>query len=78
MKQRFSHSTNETRLALLEQSIGHINETLQRFEKRFDNVDQELKAIRKESKADFFWLLLIIGGTFASSLGILAKGFHWF
>lgn len=29
----------ETRIALLEQSIGHINETLVRLEKRFDKLD---------------------------------------
>ena len=32
------HYSEDTRLALLEQSIGHINETLMRFEKRFDQV----------------------------------------
>lgn len=32
--------TDETRIALLEQAINHINETLLRIEKKFDHVDQ--------------------------------------
>ncbi len=31
----------ETRVALLEQSMGHINETLLRIEKRFDKIDDK-------------------------------------
>ena len=34
--------TNDVRLALLEQSINNINETMIRFEKKFDKIDQQL------------------------------------
>jgi tetrahydromethanopterin S-methyltransferase subunit G len=36
---------DDTRLALLEQSIGHINETMMRFEKRFDRLDERFDKI---------------------------------
>lgn len=36
-------AANDTRIALLEQSIGHINETLVRIEKRLDDVENEMK-----------------------------------
>lgn len=37
-----SSLTTQTKIALLEQSIGHINDTLLRIEKRFDNIDSYL------------------------------------
>ncbi len=37
--------TNDVRLALLEQSIININETMLRFEKRFDKIDQRFDQI---------------------------------
>lgn len=33
---------DNTRLALLEQSIGHINETMSRMEKRFDSLEKKV------------------------------------
>lgn len=64
IKNNFS---DETRLALLEQSIGSINNTLL-------SIQSEIKEIRKDLKSDFRWILAIIGG-----LGfIMAHGFHWF
>lgn len=91
--------TNETRFALMEQSINHmnqnfdqsmvhinqkldssiqqINQTLNRFEARFDKLDEEIKDTKKELKGDiranFFWTLGVIGAMF----GIMAHGFHW-
>jgi hypothetical protein len=38
----------DTRIALLEQSIGHINETMLRMEKRFDRSDQKLGDLEKK------------------------------
>lgn len=38
---------DDTRLALLEQSIGHINETMLRMEKRFDKVDKQFDEVDK-------------------------------
>lgn len=37
--------SEDTRLALLEQSIEHLNETLRRFEKRFDQIDARFEQI---------------------------------
>ncbi len=60
----------ETRVALLEQSIGFINQTLIRIEKRLDSMDSKF-----ESKIDrnFYWTL----GAFAAMFGIMAHGFGW-
>jgi hypothetical protein len=68
------HYSDDVRLALLEQSITNINDTLVRFEKRFDNIDEQFKNIRSEMKSDFRWLLTII----SALAGIMAHGFHWF
>ena len=40
--------SEDTRLALLEQSIDHLNATLQRFEKRFDHIDAKFDHIDKK------------------------------
>jgi uncharacterized protein Yka (UPF0111/DUF47 family) len=81
--------SEETRFALMEQSINHmnqnfdssinhINQTLERFERRFDNIDNEIKETKKELKGEirsnFFWTL----GVIASILAVVARGFHWF
>lgn len=81
-----------TRLALLEQSIMHINDTLLRIEKRFDTIDfrfdkQELQvgAVSTEVKRIFrdinqrLWtnFIWMIAG-FASVLGVIAHAVHWF
>jgi hypothetical protein len=51
--------TDDVRLALLEQSINNINNTLLRFEKRFDQIDlrfdnlnSELKSVLKDFRVD--------------------------
>jgi hypothetical protein len=36
------NDSHETRIALLEQSIGHIGQTLLRIESRIDNLDKSL------------------------------------
>jgi len=77
--------SDETRLALLEQSINNINDTLIRFEKRFDRIDDqfkgvndEFKSIRDEMKSDFRWIITIFGGLMLGLAGLMAHGFHWF
>ena len=37
-----NNDSHETRIALLEQSIGHINQTLIRIESRIDGLDKSL------------------------------------
>ncbi len=67
-------NTTDTRIALLEQSIGHINDSLKsidnRFEKidkrfdkideKFDKIDEQFREIRKESKSQFWYTLTFI------------------
>ncbi len=78
------HYSDDVRIALLEKSINIINDTLVRFEKRFDNIDNqfkvidnEFKSIRNEMKSDFRWLVTIFGGLILGLSGIMAHGFHW-
>ena len=63
--------TDDTRLALLEQSIININDTLKRFEKRFDSLENKIDsgfgeinkkfdAVNNRIWSNFFW---IIGAT---------------
>lgn len=70
-KQSDIHYNNEeTRLALLEQSIRHIDATLLRFEHRFDQLDSRMDS-------NFKWLLGVMIAGFGSLLGIIAHAQHW-
>lgn len=81
-----------TRIALLEQSITHINDTMLRIEKRFDAVDARfdrielrIDALSGEMKQGFkdinnrLWsnFFWMVGG-FAGILGLVAHAVHWF
>lgn len=79
----------DTRVALLEQSIGHINQTLinlsHSVEKLDAKMDQGFRDLRQDMKSDFKWLMGMIIGlaafTVSGFLGlgsIMAHGFHWF
>lgn len=67
---KYKDDSQETRIALLEQSTGHIAQTLLRIESRLDRIESEVKS-------DFKWLL----GTMILFSGVLlatmAHGFHW-
>jgi hypothetical protein len=39
---KMKNPSQETKIALLEQSIGHINQTLMRFEKKIDSLDDKV------------------------------------
>lgn len=41
--QKHSHDSEQTRIALLEQSIGHIDQTLLRIESRINNIDVKVE-----------------------------------
>ncbi len=79
------HMRHDARLAVLETTIGHINETLIRFEKRFDNLDNKMDDLRKEMTAGFrdinnrlwFNFIWVVGG-FIGVLTLIARLFHWF
>lgn len=45
---KMKYNNTDTKVALLEQSIGHINETLLRFEKRFDNIDAQFDKLERK------------------------------
>ena len=57
----------DTRVALLEASISHINETLIRIERSIDEV-------KKDIKQDFRFTIMVVAGLAA----IMAHGFKWF
>ncbi len=74
--------TDDTRLALLEQSIGHINETMIRIEKRFDAIDfrfdrmeKRLDSIEERVSSGFIRLDQKIDSNFQWLLGIYIGGF---
>ena len=68
-----SNHSEETRLALLEQSVGHIYELLNRIENKIDKFDEKLDKLN----TNFYSLLTLYIGGYAAILGIMAKGFHW-
>lgn len=63
------HMSEDTRIALLEQSINHINETLIRFEKRFDTLDSDIKS-------NYRWTITTIISLFILS-GLMPIFTHW-
>jgi hypothetical protein len=83
------HNNLETRVALVEQSIGHIAETLIRLENKmdngfkkidykFDNLDKEIKLFDARLWTNFYWTLGTMFTLATLMCGILAKGFKWF
>ena len=76
-KQPDIHYNEDTRLALLEQSISHINATLLRFEHRFDQLDSKLEKLDSRIDSNFKWLLSVMIAGFGSLLGIIAHAQHW-
>ncbi len=56
--------SDDVRLALLEQSINNINNTLTRFEKRFDQSDAKFERLESEQKSQFRWLCGLILGLY--------------
>lgn len=82
---------NEVRIAVVETTIGHINESLIRMEKRFDKIDErfdridgkletmdkKIEAINNRMWTNFLWLLGVMSAFSVGLLGIMAKGFNW-
>lgn len=79
---------DDTRLALLEQSIGHINESLVRIEKRFDSIDKRfdnvdkkfdvleirIEDVRKNSWSQFRWIMGFVFAFFMAFAAAYIKG----
>lgn len=61
----------DTRVALLEQSIGHINQTLIR-------IENDSKEFRREIKNDFRWMIGLMIAFGSGIIGVMAHGFHWY
>lgn len=69
---------DQVRLALLEQSIGHIGETLQRIEGRLNQIEGKIDKFDSRLWTNFYWLLGTIFTVSAGLAGIMAQGFKWF
>ncbi len=76
---------DDTRLALLEQTVGNINETMLRLErkmdlgfekvdKRFDNIDKDIREIRSLSWSHFKWMMSAVLGLFGTIATVIVKG----
>lgn len=84
-----TNDSHETRIALLEQSIGHIDQTLMRIESRIDKIDDRIDQtlMRIESRIDKMdgridkmdnrlWQIMFLISSSIIGL-ILGKIFHW-
>jgi hypothetical protein len=60
--------SDDVRLALLEQSIVNINDTLVRFEKRFDQIDSKIDDMRSHFDRLIGGLYLIFGTAFVATI----------
>lgn len=74
-----SHYPNsiDTRVALLEMSISHINDTLNRMEKKLDKMDDNIDRLSSKVDSRFYWLLTFTVAGFASLWGAIAHIAHW-
>jgi hypothetical protein len=81
--------TIDTRVALLEQCVSNINETLKDLRTELKEMRSDLNGfktdmhngftgMRTEMKSDFRWMLVTFVGLFGSLTGVVAKGLHWF
>jgi hypothetical protein len=71
-------STNDTRIAVLENTSNHIIETLNRIDRRLEKLEEKMDKgfdkINTRLWTNFYFLLSAIAG-----LGLLmAHGFKWF
>jgi len=66
-----------TRVALLEQSISHVNETLIRIDKRFDHLETRMETRFDRMESRIWSLFLWMIGGFVGVLGLLAHSMHW-
>jgi hypothetical protein len=67
----------DTRVALLEQSISHINQTLIRIEQDGKEFRQDVKEFKRDVKNDFRWVIGLMTAFGSGLLGTMAHGFHW-
>lgn len=60
--------SDDVRLALLEQSVNNINDTLNRFEKRFDQLDSKIDSNNKWTVGLISGLYILLGSAFITAL----------
>ena len=76
------HFSEETRLALLEQSINHINETLREIKAEIKSIDSNIKELNSKIDSQFRWTIGLIFGLyatgFATLIGAVGKAYQWF
>ena len=72
-----TNDSQVTRIAVLENTISHINETLIRIENTIignhQELRQEVKKLDNRIWSNFYWAI----GGFAAILGMLAKLLRW-
>jgi hypothetical protein len=79
----------DTRIALLEQSIEHMNSTLNRLEmnlsngfsstnKRLEEMNTRLDKFNDRLWSNFLWILSTQFTLTTLICGVMAKGFQWF
>ena len=66
------HESNTTRIAVLENTAIHTNETLKRLE---DKIEKGFYESRKESMSQFRWIMGTIGVGFI--MPTILKLLHW-
>jgi hypothetical protein len=72
-KTTYPNNNHESRITRLEVTIENINETLVRFEKRFDKIDERFDKLDNR-----MWQMMLFMFTgFGSTLLILAKIKGW-
>lgn len=88
-EEKMKNNSLETRVALVEQAIGHVSETLSRLEnkmdagfkkmdEKFEKLDKEIKLFDSRLWTNFYWTLGTMFTLATLMCGILAKGFKWF
>lgn len=70
-----TNDSTQTRVALLEQSIGHIAQTLLRIESRIDGLEKSLNTRIDKVENRLWQILFLISSSIVGM--ILGKIFHW-
>lgn len=58
------HCSEDARLVLIQQSITNINDTLVRFEKRFNQIDTNFNRLQSQGHYNYQWTLGLISGLY--------------
>lgn len=79
---KFKQDSHETRIALLEQSILHIHEAIERIEKSmidgFSQLNMRIDKLDSRMWTNFLWLMATMLSLAGSGYYLIGKGFHWF